>query len=126
MAKKKYWQLFAKLYSKLGSTIDVVMTNSTWTQSHIKTLWEPYRIKRSKSIDIDVVFPPVAVEEVIEAVPVSESSEKAFRSQLLLDAIAEKEEIQVSQEELTQYLIQAASQYGMEPAEFIKIKVRRG
>lgn len=76
MAKKKYWQLFAKLYSKLGSTIDVVMTNSTWTQSHIKTLWEPYRIKRSKSIDIDVVFPPVAVEEVIEAAPVSESSEK--------------------------------------------------
>ncbi|KAI4919569.1 asparagine-linked glycosylation protein [Alternaria incomplexa] len=76
MAKKKYWQLFAKLYSKVGSTIDVVMTNSTWTQSHIKSLWEPYRIKRSKAIDIDVVFPPVAVEEVIEAVPVSESSEK--------------------------------------------------
>jgi alpha-1,2-mannosyltransferase len=76
MAKKKYWQLFAKLYSKVGSTIDVVMTNSTWTQSHIKSLWEPYRIKRSKAIDIDVVFPPVAVEEVIEAVPVSEASEK--------------------------------------------------
>jgi alpha-1,2-mannosyltransferase len=76
MAKKKYWQLFAKLYSKIGSTIDVVMTNSTWTQGHIKSLWEPYRIKRSKAIDIDVVFPPVAVEEVTEAVQVSESSEQ--------------------------------------------------
>ncbi|CAE7192767.1 hypothetical protein CFE70_007064 [Pyrenophora teres f. teres 0-1] len=76
MAKKKYWQLFAQLYSKVGSTIDVVMTNSTWTQSHIKSLWEPYRIKRSKAIDIDVVFPPVAVEDVMEAVEVSASSEK--------------------------------------------------
>lgn len=76
MAKKKYWQLFAKLYSKVGSTIDVVMTNSTWTQSHVKSLWGPYRAKRSKPDDIDVVFPPVAVEEVAEAVEVSEQSEK--------------------------------------------------
>jgi trigger factor len=57
---------------------------------------------------------------------VAESSEKAFRSQILLDAIAEKEEIQVSQEELTQYLIQAAAQYGMEPAEFIKVIDQNG
>jgi alpha-1,2-mannosyltransferase len=73
MAKKKYWQLFAKLYSKIGGTIDVVMTNSTWTQSHIKSLWQPYR---SNALPIAVVFPPVAVEEVIHAVPISSSSEK--------------------------------------------------
>lgn len=76
-AKKAYWQLFAKLYSKVGSTIDVVMTNSTWTQSHIKTLWEPYRIKRSKTNTIDVVFPPVAVEDVTAAVEVSAASEES-------------------------------------------------
>jgi trigger factor len=57
---------------------------------------------------------------------VAESSEKAFRSQILLDSIAEKEQIQVSQEELTQYLIQAAAQYGMEPAEFIKVIDQNG
>ncbi|KAI8934240.1 asparagine-linked glycosylation protein [Plenodomus lindquistii] len=75
-AKKKYWQLFAKLYSRVGSSIDVVMTNSTWTQSHIKSLWEPYRVGRSKANEINVVFPPVAVEEVAQAVQVSEESEK--------------------------------------------------
>jgi alpha-1,2-mannosyltransferase len=75
-AKKKYWQLFAKLYSKVGGTIDVVMTNSTWTQGHVQSLWGPYRNKHNKATDIDVVFPPVAVEEVTEAVEVSESSEK--------------------------------------------------
>jgi alpha-1,2-mannosyltransferase len=77
-AKKKYWQLFANLYSKVGSTIDVVMTNSTWTQSHIQSLWGPYREKRSQLVnkDINVVFPPVAVEDVTEAVEVTEASEK--------------------------------------------------
>jgi alpha-1,2-mannosyltransferase len=78
LAKKKYWQLFAKLYSKVGSTIDVVMTNSTWTQSHIQSLWGAYRNKRTALVnkDINVVFPPVAVEDVAEAVEVSEASEK--------------------------------------------------
>ena len=75
-AKKKYWQLFAQLYSRVGGSIDVVMTNSTWTQGHIKSLWEPYRMRRSKPTDINVVFPPVAVEEVAEAVQVSQDSEK--------------------------------------------------
>jgi alpha-1,2-mannosyltransferase len=78
LAKKKYWQLFAKLYSKVGSTIDVVMTNSTWTQSHIQSLWGAYRNKRTALVnkDINVVFPPVAVEDVAEAVEVSEASEE--------------------------------------------------
>lgn len=52
---------------------------------------------------------------------VTESSEKTFRSQILLDTIAEAEEVKVSQDELTQYLIQGAAQYNMEPAEFIKV-----
>jgi alpha-1,2-mannosyltransferase len=78
VAKKKYWQLFAQLYSKVGSTIDVVMTNSTWTQAHVSSLWGPSRNKRNSTTenDIDVVFPPVAVEEVTEAVEVSQTSEK--------------------------------------------------
>jgi len=52
---------------------------------------------------------------------VAESAEKTFRSQILLDAIAEAEEIKVGQNELTTYLVQAAAQYGMEPGEFIKV-----
>lgn len=78
MAKKRYWELFAKLYSKVGSTIDVVMTNSTWTQTHIQALWGAYRDARTELVnkDINVVFPPVAVEDVAETVHVSEESEK--------------------------------------------------
>jgi alpha-1,2-mannosyltransferase len=85
LAKKRYWQLFAKLYSKVGSTIDVVMTNSTWTQSHIQSLWGSYRQKRKALVnkDINVVFPPVAVEDVTEAVEVSEASERKRGPNLL-------------------------------------------
>ena len=51
---------------------------------------------------------------------VAEASEKTFRQQILLDTIAEAEKVQVSQDELTQYLIQGASQYGMDPSEFVQ------
>ena len=57
---------------------------------------------------------------------VAESAEKTFRSQILLDSIAEAEEIKVGQNELTTYLIQAAAQYGMEPGEFIKVLDENG
>jgi trigger factor len=66
------------------------------------------------------------LEDAEHRAEVAEASEKTFRSQILLDAIAEKEEIKVSQDELTQYLIQGASQYGMEPAEFIKVLDENG
>ena len=66
------------------------------------------------------------LEDDVHRAEVAESSEKTFRSQILLDAIAEKEEIKVSQNELTQYLIQGAAQYGMEPGEFIQVLDQNG
>ncbi len=52
---------------------------------------------------------------------VTEASEKQFKTQILLDAIAEQADVQVSQDELTQYIIQSAAQYGMAPNEFIEV-----
>jgi len=66
------------------------------------------------------------LEDDVHRKEVAESSEKTFRSQILIDAIAEKEEVQVSQDELTQYLIQSSAQYGMEPGEFIKVLDENG
>ena len=51
---------------------------------------------------------------------VIEASEKAFRTQFLLDAIVEQEEIQVSQGELSTHLIRASQQYGMNPNDFVR------
>lgn len=66
------------------------------------------------------------LEDAEHRAEVTEASEKTFRSQILLDAIAEKEEIKVSQDELTQYLVQGAAQYNMEPGEFIKVLSENG
>ncbi|HEY2642742.1 MAG TPA: trigger factor [Galbitalea sp.] len=66
------------------------------------------------------------LEDDVHRAEVAESSEKTFRSQILIDAIAEQIEIKVSQDELTQYLIQASAQYGMEPGEFIKVLDENG
>lgn len=48
-----------------------------------------------------------------------ESAQKSVRTQLLLDAVADKAETEVSQDELTQQIVFQAQRYGMAPQEFI-------
>jgi len=74
--KKLYWELFAKVYSWVGASVDVVMTNSTWTQGHIQKLWGPYREDKERTSPIAVVYPPVAVKELEQEVEVSEAAEQ--------------------------------------------------
>ena len=49
-----------------------------------------------------------------------------FKQQIILDTIAEAEEIQVGEDEVMQYLFQGAMQYGMEPGEFARILQEQG
>jgi trigger factor len=49
---------------------------------------------------------------------VTESTRKALQTQLLLDAIAEKEEVQVQQQELIEFLVMTSQQYGVDPNTF--------
>lgn len=83
---------------------------------------------------IEIPVPPKVIEDEVHnhlegesrldddehRAEVTEASEKQFRTQVLLDTIAEQADVQVSQEELSQYLIQSASQYGMAPQEFVE------
>jgi trigger factor len=46
---------------------------------------------------------------------------RAFQNEIILDAIAEKEEVNVSQNELIDYIVSTASQYGMDPNQFAQI-----
>ncbi len=57
---------------------------------------------------------------------VLEQSTKSFKAQMLLDAIAEAENVKVEENELIQYLVQASQQYGMAPQEFINILTENG
>jgi alpha-1,2-mannosyltransferase len=80
--KKGYWHFFAMLYSWTGASIDIVMTNSNWTQRHIRSLWGEWRAELHKPQPM-TVYPPVAVEELEREVEVSEESE-ARREPFLL------------------------------------------
>ncbi|RDI63806.1 trigger factor [Nocardia pseudobrasiliensis] len=49
-----------------------------------------------------------------------ESAEKSVKTQLLLDAIAEKENTQVGQDELTERILFQSQRYGLSPEQFIQ------
>lgn len=57
---------------------------------------------------------------------VKEETEKSLRSGILFDRIAEENNLQVSQTELSQYVFQMASQYGMGPQELVQILQENG
>jgi trigger factor len=59
------------------------------------------------------------LEDDVHRAEVAEASEKQYKTQMLLDAIAESVNVQVSQDELTQYLVQSSAQYGMSPQDFV-------
>ncbi|KAJ5468586.1 Glycosyl transferasefamily 1 [Penicillium sp. IBT 31633x] len=79
--KRRYWQLFAKLYGWVGRQVDVVMCNSSWTAAHIRTLWGTGNKSSNNSGDGTasspaVVFPPTAVTELQSSIAVDAESEK--------------------------------------------------
>lgn len=73
--KRRYWQLFARLYGWTGSKIDLVMCNSSWTREHISALWKS-KDKTNLTSFASVVYPPCAVEELESKIEVSSDSEK--------------------------------------------------
>ena len=66
------------------------------------------------------------LEDATHRAEVLEQSTRSFKVQMLLDAIAEKEEIQVGEQELIAYLVQSSQQYGMAPNDFIKAISEQG
>ncbi|HEU5265874.1 MAG TPA: trigger factor [Jatrophihabitans sp.] len=55
-----------------------------------------------------------------------ENAEKSVRAQFILDAIANKTDVQIGDSELTEYLVRQAAQYQMPPQEFANELVKNG
>lgn len=89
---------------------------------------------------VEIPVPPKVVEDEVHRhlesenrleddehrAEVAQASEKNFRVQILLDEIVTAEEVTVSQDELMQYLVNGAAQYGMDPNEFVKVLGENG
>ncbi|GAA1451817.1 trigger factor [Nesterenkonia lacusekhoensis] len=57
---------------------------------------------------------------------IEEQTRDAFRNEIVLDEIAEKEEIGVDQSEVIEYIVSTAGQYGMEPNQFAQMLDQAG
>ena len=55
-----------------------------------------------------------------------ETVEKDLRDQMVLDALAEKQDVQVSQSDVFNFLASIAQQYGMDPNNFIQAIIKNG
>jgi alpha-1,2-mannosyltransferase len=58
IAKLIYYWWFAVLYGHVGSLVDLVLVNSTWTYDHIKSLWGFFSARR-----IHILYPPCLVPD---------------------------------------------------------------
>ncbi|KAK9353013.1 hypothetical protein V1505DRAFT_376266 [Lipomyces doorenjongii] len=69
LPKYIYWRIFALMYAFVGAFADVVMTNGTWTNNHIKSVWWLNRLlslafDRSKKLDFKILYPPCATADL--------------------------------------------------------------
>ena len=55
-----------------------------------------------------------------------ENAEKSVKAQLLLDAIADRDDVQVGDAELTTYLVRQAARYNLAPKEFANQVIEGG
>nr|WP_269453648.1 trigger factor [Pseudoclavibacter sp. 13-3] len=65
-------------------------------------------------------------EDDPHAIEVRPDVERGIRTQLLLDKVVDDLQVQLGQDELSQYLVQQSMQYGIEPNEFFKIISEQG
>lgn len=129
-------------FAQMASEFDTVeeLRDSMREQAARKKVFGQVEQAREKAIDqlleqLDIPVPQQLIDDEVaqhleqegkaaddeHGVEVRENAEKSFRQQIVLDAIIKAEDVQVQQDELTQFLIQSASQYGMAPQEFVNI-----
>jgi trigger factor len=127
-------------FAQMASEFDTIgeLRESLGERSAQQAVFTQGAAARDKFVDLlveqaDIAVPPQLIEDEVHShlegegrleddvhrAEVTEASEKQFKTQMLLDTLAEKLEVQVSQDELTQYLVQTSAQYGMAPQDFV-------
>jgi len=125
---------FAQMASEFD-TLDELRTDLRTRLERVRTLEQGYEAREKvhdKLIEIaDVPVPEKVVEQQIDEhfqddhgddahrEEFVENTRKGLVSQFILDKIADKEQLSVSNEEMTRWLVQEAPRYGVSPDEFI-------
>ena len=66
------------------------------------------------------------LDDDVHRAEVAEQTDKVIKSQILFDRLAEEHDLEVSNEELQQYIFQMAGQYGMGPQELVEVLEQNG
>ncbi len=128
---------FAQLASEFDTVAELradLRTQVESTKAVEQGIQARERVIEALLVEVDVPVPTALVDEEVKrhlegegkesddphGDEIRTDAEKALQGQLLLDAIAEAENVQVSREELIQFLVSSSRQYGMEPNEFAK------
>lgn len=59
LLKFVYWYCFLMVYTFVGFFVDITLTNSTWTNNHIQSIWW-------LNDDIEILYPPCSTEKFID------------------------------------------------------------
>lgn len=65
MFKYVYWTAFAWAYTFVGGYVSVIMTNSTWTNQHMRQQWWYGRGKNSLK-HLQILYPPCATQDLLD------------------------------------------------------------
>lgn len=84
LVKRKYWLYFSKLYGFVGGTIDVIMCNSSWTSAHLRRIFVPWRLAQRRYPLETVLFPPMAVTELVHSIKITPETERLIREPMIL------------------------------------------
>lgn len=67
LVKFIYWSLFMNVYRLVGLFVDVVLTNSSWTQNHIRDIW-------ILNNNVSILYPPCSTEKFITEKDLTETT----------------------------------------------------
>jgi trigger factor len=122
-----------ELRSDLGTQVEAVQRYQQGLQARerlLQTLLDSVEIPVPDGVVADEVARHLESEDRTEddehRAEVEEETRAGLRTQFLLDAIGEAENVSVSQRELIEYLVVNAQQYGMDPNEFAQAVEQAG
>jgi trigger factor len=134
-------------FAQLASEFDTLeeLRSDVFRQAEQEKRFEQGVAARDKVLDtllesVDVPIPEGLVDAEVQAhlegedrleddehrAEVTDSTRSALKAQLLLDTIVEKEQVQVEQPELVEYIVRSAQQYGMDPNQFAQTIDQQG
>ncbi|CCE62804.1 hypothetical protein TPHA_0D01640 [Tetrapisispora phaffii CBS 4417] len=106
-AKYIYWSIFMFFYEWVGSLVFVSITNSTWTNNHIKSIW--------RDSHSEIIYPPCSTERLV----IKEDKWNRKNQAVVLAQFRNEKRHQLIIQEYSKYLAELSTTENYEPPKII-------